>query len=555
MIEENKIVKRVAVYGRVSTARQEEEETIKTQLVATREFAAQKGYAIIREYVDEGWSGTILARPDLDQLRADASKGLWDAVLIYDPDRLARRYFFQELVMDELREQGIETLFVTVAPSKNQEDQLLYGVRGVFAEYERMKITERFRLGRVRKAKEGHIVTSRSAYGYKLIKRKGRLGDPDFVQTHYEIDEIEARVVRMIFSWIADERLTTRQVVKRLQKEGIPPRQSKRGVWSTSTLNTLLRNKTYIGEAHYASSYAVVPTKPQKKEGYKKVKKTSRKMRPEEEWIKIPVAPLISEDLFERTQKQLKINYELAQRNRKNEYLLSGKIKCVCGNSRAGEGPQRGKHLYYRCTARVHSYPLPPECQQRGLNARIADELVWKKIAAMMSSPELIAKQAERWMESRTTKTINTTVDIEALQKEVVKIEKQEARYVSAYGEGVLSLDKLRELTQPLKKQITHLKGQIAKAELVNAEQVPSSVLTKEEVKEFAKHSAQKLSHLNFESKRAIVMSVVDKIVGSQESLHVYGHIPLKNHVKYETNDRHCRASKCGQIHIVQRAY
>ncbi len=85
----------IAVYARVSTARQEEEETIKTQLVAIREFAARNGYSIVREYIDEGWSGSILARPGLDQLRADASKNLWNAVLIYDPDRLARRYFFQ----------------------------------------------------------------------------------------------------------------------------------------------------------------------------------------------------------------------------------------------------------------------------------------------------------------------------------------------------------------------------------------------------------------------------------------------------------------------------
>lgn len=166
-----------------------------------------------------------------------------------------------------------------------------------------------------------------------------------------------------------------------------------------------------------------------------------------------------------------------------------------------------------------------------------------------MSSPELIAKQAERWMASRTTKTINIAVDIEALEKEVTKLEKQEARYVSAYGEGVLSLDKLCELTQPLKEQITQLKGQIAKAEITNADPVPSSVLSKEEVRKFARYSAQKLSDLNFESKRAIVMSVVDKIVGSQESLHVYGHIPLKNHVKYETNDRYRWAPKRGEVH------
>ena len=100
----------------------------------------------------------MLARPALDQLREDAKKKLWQAVLIYDPDRLARRYSFQELVMDELRELGIETFFVTVSPSRNHEDRLMYGVRGIFAEYERTKIAERFRLGKVRKAKEGQIL-------------------------------------------------------------------------------------------------------------------------------------------------------------------------------------------------------------------------------------------------------------------------------------------------------------------------------------------------------------------------------------------------------------
>ena len=96
----------IAVYARVSTARQEEEGTIETQLSAVREFAGKNNYAIVKDYVDNGWSGDMLARPALDQLREDAKKKLWQAVLIYDPDRLARRYSFQELVMDELREYG-----------------------------------------------------------------------------------------------------------------------------------------------------------------------------------------------------------------------------------------------------------------------------------------------------------------------------------------------------------------------------------------------------------------------------------------------------------------
>src|SRR5262249_48856500 len=194
-----KALKVIAVYARVSTARQEDENTIETQLLAIREFAQANRYTIVKEYVDDGWSGDLLARPALDQIRNDAKKKMWDAVLFYDPDRLARRYSFQELVMDELRELTIEPLFVTTPPSRNHEDRLLYGVRGVFAEYERTKIAERFRLGKVRKAKEGHVIAAEAPYGYTLMKRRGNPGDADFCQTHYEINELEARVVRMIF--------------------------------------------------------------------------------------------------------------------------------------------------------------------------------------------------------------------------------------------------------------------------------------------------------------------------------------------------------------------
>src|SRR3989344_692349 len=185
--------KLVAVYGRVSTSNQENEGTIETQLSAVRDYANKNGYTIIQEYLDNGWSGDSIVRPALDQLRMDSKNKIWDAVLIYDPDRLARRYSYQELIMDELQEAGIEIIFVTVPSPKNSEDKILHGVKGLFAEYERAKI---------------------------------------------------------------------RKVVKKLQELGIKPRKSKRGVWNTSTLTTMLRNRTYIGEAHWGSSYAVAPEKP-----------------------------------------------------------------------------------------------------------------------------------------------------------------------------------------------------------------------------------------------------------------------------------------------------
>jgi site-specific DNA recombinase len=541
---EQKPTKLIAVYGRVSTSNQENEGTIETQLSAVREFAKKNGYIIVHEYLDEGWSGDILARPSLDQLRMDAKKKNWEAVLTYDPDRLARRGAWQEVVIEELQELQVDVLFVTIPQAKTDEDKIMQKMRGVFTEYERMKIKERFRLGKVRKAKEGHIIATEAPYGYKFILKKGKPGDSDFHQGYYEVDEEESKIVSDIFSWVANEQLTLRGVVRRLQDLNITPRKSKRGVWSTSTLSTLLRNKTYIGEGHFGASYAVVPEKPTKKEGYRKVKKTSRRARPEEEWIKIKTPQIIEEDLFIRAGQRLKENFELCVRNTKNEYLLGGKIYCICGQRRCGEGPQKGKHLYYRCSDRVYSFPLPRSCYEKGINARIADDLVWGKISQMMSSPKLMNEQVERWVKNRQSESSFSPANLELLEKEVSKLREQEDRYNKAYGAGAFDLNKLKEYTLPIKQKIVLVEGQIVDQKQKVREQNTSSIPTREQIELFAEKSLQALKTLSFEAKKGIISGILEKVVGNQEKLQVCGYIPIikQNDVEYFTNDWNCRS-------------
>jgi site-specific DNA recombinase len=502
-------------------------------IIALRDFARQHGYSIVKEYIDDGWSGDILARPSLDQLRQDARGKTWQAVLVYDPDRLARRYSYQELVMDELREAEIEIIFVTVSAPKNSEEKILHGVRGLFAEYERAKIAERFRLGKLRKVKEGHILVSEALYGYNYIpKLDGKHG-------YYEINPEEARIVKLIFNWVADDGCTLRRIVRKLQGLGIKPRKSKRGVWNTSTLSTLLRHKGYIGEAHWGASYAVAPQHPIKQDAYRKVRKTSRRMRPGEEWFIIPVPAIIDKELFERARAQLDANFALSQRNKKNEYLLAGKIRCVCGRSRSGEGPQQGKYLYYRCTDRVLSFPLSATCKEPGINARIADTLVWEKIANLMGSEELLSDQISRWLGSRQAKVQSSGGDVAAAEKEVATLKVQEDRYNKAYGAGLFTVEQLREYTTPLREKLTSLKNQIASAQQeTNANHV-TELPGADEIKEFSDAARKMLQNLSFQSRRAILLSTVEKIVGTPQQLQIYGYIPVKDHVEFKTSDRH----------------
>lgn len=528
-------MKLAAIYARVSTARQEEEQTIKTQLSAVNEFVQKNDFKVVEEYVDEGWSGDILARPALDKLRQDAKAKLWDVIVVYDPDRIARRYSYQELVMDELREAGIEVLFVTISAPKNSEDKILYGVRGLFAEYERAKIGERFRLGKLRKVKEGHILVSEPLYGYRYIAKKEQ------AHGYYEINEEEARVVRMIFDWVDQDGLTTKGIIRKLHALGIKPRKSKRGVWATSTLSTLLKHKAYIGEAHWGSSYAVVPEKPTSKEKYRKIKKSSRRTRPESEWFTIPVPAIIDKGVFDRVQNKIKANFLLSQRNTVNEYLLSGRIYCVCGRRRAGEGPQRGKHLYYRCIDRVLASPLPRTCMEGSVNARIADRLVWDGITGLMTSTELMQNEIRRWRESQDKKVDSSGVDVFFLKRETAKLKDQFDRYNKAYGGGVFTIEQLKEYTVPIREKIALYESQILKSEQVERELQTTPLPDEKEVAAFAEEASGALNNLDFQAKKAVIANVVERVVGTREKLQIYGFIPVtsETNVNVFTNDRH----------------
>ena len=535
-------IKLTAVYGRVSSANQENEGTIETQLSAIREYAHGQGLIIVREYTDEGWSGDSLDRPSLDQLRIDANKNLWQAVLLYDPDRLARRYSYQELITDELREKGIDVMYVTTPAPKNGVEKILFGVQGLFAEYERAKIAERFRLGKIRKAREGNIIASEAPFGYTFIPKKGKRGDDNFHDSHYEINDRESNIIKQIFSWIGNDHLTIRRIVRELQKQGIFPRKSKRGVWSTSTLSTLLRNKTYIGEGHFGASVAIVPKKPLKAKGYRKIKKTSRYMKPESEWIKIPTPKLIDENLFRRVQEQLRTNFELCIRNRKNEYLLAGKVWCNCSRRRSGEGPQNGKYLYYRCNDRIQNFPLPPTCREKGVNARIADNLIWQKLVDLMTNPEFLYKMAIKWTEKKQVALSEFVIDTAVVNKEVKKLKQQEERYIKAYGMSVLTMEQFQKVILPLREKISAMDTQII--DLNNDKKInsPDPLPEEKEVKEFAEHADKYITQLDFLTKKRIIEIIIQKVIGNDKKLLVIGVLPLSlnlNNVSLRINDRH----------------
>ena len=209
---------RVAIYARVSTEGQEKQETINSQLVDLRNYATQNNMDIFEEYTDNGYSGELLERPDLDRLRDDARAKLFDTVLIHSSDRLSRKYAHLIWIKEQLEKYGVSVVFLDRPDTKDTpEENLFGGMRGLFSEYEKAKILDRTRRGKMGKAREGIIVSGTPPYGYKLVSGK------------YEVDPDQAKVVRLIYELFIDERMKIRSIAKELSARNVPSRTASFG--------------------------------------------------------------------------------------------------------------------------------------------------------------------------------------------------------------------------------------------------------------------------------------------------------------------------------------
>src|SRR4051794_23038686 len=319
---------RAALYARVSTERQERYQTIDSQLTALRAWAATQGHAVADEHVfrDEGYSGSRLDRPGLDALRDAVRDGAVGIVAVLTPDRLARKYAYQVLLLEEFRRAGVEVAFLQHPISDDPNDQLLLQIQGAIAEYERAVLGERFRRGKLQKARDGHYLGGRAPYGYRYVPRQ------DAVPGHLVVDEREAELVRVLYGWLVDEGMTLRQILKRLNfGPYFPP--CGRPPWSPSTVHHILADPVYTGTA-YANRYRFVPPKkPRRPRGSHTHEASCRQPRPREQWIAIPVPALIDQEAWDRAQAQLARNATLSFRNNaKHDYLLRCLLTCeTCG--------------------------------------------------------------------------------------------------------------------------------------------------------------------------------------------------------------------------------
>ena len=286
-----------AIYARVSSEQQREENTIASQTASLIEFAKSHDLEVPEEWVfeDEGYSGATLERPGLERVRDLAAEGHIQVVLAYAPDRLSRKYAYQILLIEELARHGVETLFVKAPQGDSAEDQLLVQFQGMIAEYERAQILERSRRGKRHRAHSGEIsVLSGAPYGYRYIRKT------DEAPAAYSVYEAEAGVVRRIYEMYTVQGVSIGEITRRLNAEGIPTRKDS-ARWERSTVWAVLRNPAYRGVACFGKTRISARTRvmrPQRRRGVTVPNMTVGHERPREEWIEIPVPALVTEESF-----------------------------------------------------------------------------------------------------------------------------------------------------------------------------------------------------------------------------------------------------------------
>ena len=523
----------VALYARVSSEQQTEAGTIESQLAALRDRLEQDGFRLCEEltFIDQGYSGATFVRPALEQLRDVVALEGIDRLYVLSPDRLARRYAYQVLLIDEFERSGCEVVFLNRELGQSPEDHLLLQVQGMIAEYERAKMIERSRRGKRHGARTGKVaVLGGAPYGYRYITRQDGGGE-----ARYEIITEEAQVVRQIFHWVGIERCSIGEVSRRLRQAGSLTRTGKAN-WDRATLWGMLKNPAYKGEAAFGKTKAGAlrpRLRAQRGRSLQPRRAASTYDVPPQEWTFIPVPALVEEALFETVQEQLQANRRRArQRRRGARYLLQGLLCCAeCGYAYYGKAiskkAAKGKvrhYAYYRCTG-TDAYRFGGEriCVNKQVRTDKLDALVWQEVCDLLRDGRRVKAEYQR----RLAGPGKGSADLEAKQAQMAKVRRGIARLIDSYTEGFIEKQEFEPRVRRLRQRLERLEGQ--------AQQISDAVALQAELhlvitrlEEFAARVQDRLEEADWLLRRELIRLLVKRVEVGQEEVEVVFRIPLE---------------------------
>jgi len=516
-----------ALYARVSSERQAEAHTVESQVAALRERIARDGLHLSDElqFIDEGYSGATLVRPALERLRDAVAVGAVDRLYVHSPDRLARKYAYQVLLVDELQHAGVEVVFLNRELGQTPEDELLLQVQGMMAEYERAKILERHRRGKRHAAHAGSVnVLVAAPYGYRYIPKHHGGG-----QARYEILAEEARVVRQMFNWVGHERATIGDVCRRLSRAGEPTRTGK-AVWDRSVVWGMLRNPAYMGTAAFGKTRQG-PLRPrlraQRGRPLQPRRASSPVEVPREQWMMIPVPAIVEAEVFAAVQEQLRENQRHARQYRRGaKYLLQGLVSCQgCGYAYYGKGishkaakGQARDYAYYRCLGTdAYRFGGARVCRNTQVRTDLLDLAVWREVRELLEHPDRLAEEYRRRLHPHARARHH---DLTTVEGQLGKLRQGLARLIDSYAEGLIE-------KREFEPRITHLRQRVTKLE-EQAHQLANEAALHAELQliigrleDFAARVRDGLEDADWTSRREMIRALVKRVEVAHDQVNV----------------------------------
>ncbi|HEY3033944.1 MAG TPA: recombinase family protein, partial [Streptosporangiaceae bacterium] len=454
-----------AIYARVSSARQKEQQTIGSQTAALRAHAARLGLDVAPQWVfcDEGHSGATLVRPALEKLRDLVAQLPVEVVLVYSPDRLARKYAYQALLIEELARAGTSVVFIKGPGSDTPEDALLVQFQGMIAEYERAQIIERTRRGKAHRARQGTVnVLSGAPFGYRYVRKN------EHADARYEVIPHEAAIVAELFRRYVEDGAAIADLARWLTATGVPTRTGK-SRWDRSVIWGMLRNPAYAGHACFGKTMRTADqpglNRAARTQGRSTPRSYSVRDRDRQDWLEIAVPAIVTEETWERVQRRLEDNKRYAARNSKVPSLLQGLAACTsCGYAyyRGHTTTTAGNKIYYyRCLGSDnYRYEHGRVCDNKPVRTDYLDKVVWDHITGLLASPQLVRAEIDRRLQQLRTGD-PATAQQQRLQQALAKSTAAITRLIKAYQEGLITIDELRERMPGLRARETTLRTQL----------------------------------------------------------------------------------------------
>jgi len=516
---------RIAVYARVSTNHQTQTQTIEQQLERLRAHIETQGWQLPDEHIfrDDGFSGSALNRPGLDRLRDRAATGELDLVLLTAPDRLARKYVHQVLLIEELQQHNCQVEFLDRPMSQDPHDQLLLQIRGAVAEYERTLIAERMRRGRLSKYRAGILLPwTRPPYGYRLDPEHPR--NPKGVR----VEPTEGAMVTEIFAEYLEDGAGLIQVAKHLYVRGIlSPTGKKR--WGLASIRGVLTNPAYTGQV-FAGRMQYRSAKVRRSATHPMGHPhQSATLKPQDEWIPVATIPaLVTQEQFNLVQAKLTHNQSFAQRNNKaHSYLLRALVSCgICQLSCFARTVSKVDYGYYVCSGKASTVQCRREdkCPSRFIPAQQLDELVWQDLCEILMHPESITQALER-VQGGSWLPQELQARRENLRRACVQIEQQLNRLTDAYLGEIIPLVEYQRRRAELEQRITGLNAQTNTLAVQTDRQKELVGLT-ESVTDFCQRVQQGLANATFEQKRQLVELLIDRVIVTNDEVEIRYVVP-----------------------------